>query len=223
MKGRFVVGGLVALLAVSTSAAAQDPRLARKLDATTLAAIEALIDSARTAGLPTEPLADKAFEGVAKGGRGQPLIDAVRKRAVELGAARTALFPANEAEIVAGAAALNWGVPQGTLSQLRQLRSRADLTVPVSVLADLVGRGVQLDTASAVVIALVGTNMRDADMIKFRQTVERDIALGSLPGPAVTTRAENAGVADLLSTGNQATNGPPRAPSTPSPKPPIKP
>jgi hypothetical protein len=60
-------------------------------------------------------------------------------------------------------------------------------------------------------------------MIKFRQTVERDIALGSLPGPAVTTRAENMGT-NVLNAGTDApSNGPPRAPTNPSPKPPIKP
>jgi hypothetical protein len=64
--------------------------------------------------------------------------------------------------------------------------------------------------------------MRDTDMIKFRQTVERDIALGSLPAAALTTRAEAAGAGDLANSPTSA-NGPGRAPTVPSPKPPIKP
>jgi hypothetical protein len=218
MRG-LIIAGCIALFVAGSSAQAQDPRLARKLDPQILAEVQALIDSARAAGIPTEPLADKAFEAVLKGAKGPAIVDALRRRAVQLGAARTALFPASEAEIVAGAGAIGWGVPQGTLTQLRRVRPGSDLTVPVSVLADLVSRGVQLDTASAVVIALASTNMRDTDMIKFRQTVERDIALGSLPAAALTTRAEAAG-ADMLSGGN---NAPGRAPTVPSPKPPIKP
>lgn len=222
MRG-VIIAGSIALFVAGSSAQAQDPRLARKLDPQILGEVQALIDSARAAGIPTEPLADKAFEAVLKGAMGPAIVDAVRKRAVQLGAARTALFPANEAEIVAGAGAIGWGVPQGTLAQLRRVRPGSDLTVPVSVLADLVSRGVQLDTASAVVIALASTNMRDTDLIKFRQTVERDIALGSLPAAAVTTRAEAAGISDLTTGSTAPANGPGRAPTVASPKPPTKP
>ena len=222
MRG-LIIAGCMALAVAASSAQAQDPRLVAKLDPQTLLTVQALIDSARTAGIPTEPLADKAFEGARKGATGELIVEKVRKRAMELGAARTALFPASEAEILAGAGAIGWGVPQGTLAQLRRVRPGSDLTVPVSVLADLVSRGVQLDTASAVVIALVSTNMRDADLIKFRQTVERDIALGSLPAAAVTTRAEATAGFDATNAANAPVNGPGRAPTAPSPKPPTKP
>jgi hypothetical protein len=223
MKGRSIVAGFIALGVMSSAAEAQDPRLARKLDAPTLVAVEALIDSARAVGIPTEPLADRALEGALKKWTGEQIIARVRKRAMQLGAAKRALAPATAREILAGADALGWGVPESTLTQLRQVRTGGELTVPISVLADLVGRGVQLDTASAVVIALASSNMRDTDMIKFRQTVERDIALGSLPAAAATTRAENAGAGDLASSPGTAANGPGRAPNVPSPKPPIKP
>jgi hypothetical protein len=74
-----------------------------------------------------------------------------------------------------------------------------------------------------VVIALASRNMRDTDMIKFRQTVERDIQLGSFPSAAVTTRAGAVGVTELTAGTDAPANGPPRAPTVPSPKPPIKP
>jgi hypothetical protein len=216
-----IIAGVVALFVTGVSAQAQDPRLTRRLDPQTLGAVEALLDSARAAGIPTEPLVDRALEGTLKRATSEQIITRVRKRADQLRASKAALFPATDPEILAGADALGWGVPEATLTQLRHVRAGSDLTIPVSVLADLVGRGVQLDTASAVVIALVGTSMRDTDMIKFRQTVERDIALGSLPAAALTTRAQAAGVADL--TNSAPSNGPGRAPNVPSPKPPIKP
>ncbi len=222
MKRTMIFAGL-ATLCVAGTAAAQDPRLARRLDPQTLGAVEALIDSARTAGIPTEPLADRALEWALKKRTAEQIIGSVRKRAAQLGAAKAALFPASDGEILAGADALGWGVPESTLAELRRVRSGSELTIPISVLADLIGRGVAVDTASAVVIALARTAMRDTDMIKFRQTVERDIALGSLPAAATATRAEAAGD-NLTNAGAQApSNGTPRAPNIPSPRPPIKP
>ena len=224
MMRKWIAAGLAMLVVAAARADAQDPRLALKLDPETRVAVEALIDSARTAGLPTEPLADRALEYTLKKRTSEQIIAGVRKRAMQLGGAKRALFPATDREILAGADALGWGVPEGTLTQLRRVRSDAELTVPISVLADLVGRGVQLDTASAVVIALTSTNMRDGDMIKFRQTVERDIALGALPAAALATRAEAAAEGlDLLSGAPGTNNGPVRSPTIPSPKPPIKP
>ena len=51
--------GLVATL-LARPAAAQDPRLER-LDAGTRPLVAALVDSARTAGLPAEPLVQRAL------------------------------------------------------------------------------------------------------------------------------------------------------------------
>ena len=223
MMYRWMIAGAATLsiAASSVGAQTQDPRLARKLDPQTLAAVEALIDSARALGLPTEPLADKALESALKRRTGVQIVAAVRTRAVQLGTAQRALAPATDREVLAGADAVANGVPEATLAALRRVRSTAELTIPVSVLADLVARGAQLDTASAVVIALVSNNMRDGDMIKFRQTVERDIALGSVPAAATLTRGE-AAVGDLSSAPG-TNNGAVRAPIIPSPKPPIKP
>jgi hypothetical protein len=223
MMRRMILAGIATLFVAATSASAQDPRLAQKLDPQTLAAVEAVIDSARAAGIPTEPIVDRALESVMKKRSPAEIIAAVRRRAGHLAIAKAALAPASDGEILAGADALAWGVPDATLVQLRQVRSGPELTIPISVLADLVARGVQVDTASAVVIALASTAMRDTDMLKFRQTVERDIALGSLPSAATQTRAESA-AGDLMNAGAQApSNGTPRAPNVPSPKPPIKP
>jgi hypothetical protein len=215
-----IVAALTAFLVAAPSAQAQDSVLASRLDSDTFRQVSAIIDSARAAGLPAEPLLDKAREGALKRAQGSLIVTQVRKRATQLGAARTALFPATDAEILAGADAINWGVPESTLTEIRRARSGAELTVPIGVLADLVGRGVQLDTASAVVIALAKSDMRDNDMIKFRQVVERDIALGSLPAAAAVTRAESAGV-NLLD--SQSNFGNVRGATTPRPPDQIRP
>src|SRR3989442_14273703 len=66
------------------SGAAQDPRYER-LDPDTRARVSAEIDSARTGGLPTEPLIQRALEGVLKGAGSDRIVAAVRRLAVDLG------------------------------------------------------------------------------------------------------------------------------------------
>jgi hypothetical protein len=180
---------LLATMLIAGRAAAQqiDPRLER-LDAATRPAVAALVDSARTALLPTEPLLQRALEGATKRASGEVIVAAVRRFAADLGHAREALGPtASPAELTAGAAALRAGASPTVLAQLRQTR-RAPLTMPLAVLADLVASGVPVDSAAAAVLSLA-RRARDADLVEFRRTVERDIALGAPPAAATAAAA----------------------------------
>ena len=184
---------LAALLALGlTSAAhAQDPRLAR-LDPQTQTQVAAILDSARTAGLPLEPLVDRALEGASKGASGDRISAAVRKLATDLAAARKALGNSDAAELEAGASALRAGVKPETLARLRASRPRQPLTVPLAVLADLVARGVPADTASAYVLSI--SHASDEQLVAFQRSVERDIALGAPPLTAAAVRVNSTGV-----------------------------
>lgn len=179
------------LVLVASMAQAQvEPRFDGKgLDAATRSQVEAFISTAREAGLPTEPLIDFALEGARKEGAGQAIVDGVRKRVGFLTVARDMLTPATATEIAAGAGVVQRGVSPEALRQLRRDRPRAELTEALGVIENLAGRGVPRETAAAVVIALANSGMRDADLREFRQTVERDIALGIGPAAAATTRA----------------------------------
>ncbi len=181
--------------------AAQDPRLAR-LDSATRAPVGAVVDSARAAGLPPEPLVQRALEGATKGAPGDHIVAAVRRLARDLGQARDALGrAATPGELEAGAAALRAGASPTLLAQLRRARPRSQrLTVPLAVLTDLVASGVPVDSAAAAVLALAATT-RDADLMEFRRTVERDIALGAPPAAAASVRVNAAA--------RQARPGPP--------------
>ena len=202
---------LVAALAIAGSAAAQqptDPRLER-LDAAARAAVVALVDSARAAGLPPEPLIQRALEGTTKGAPADRVIAAVRRLAVDLSSARAALGPSSMAlEVEAGAAALRAGASPAVLDRLRRARHQP-LMVPLAVLADLVASGVPVDSATAAVLALAGT--ADADLVEFRRAVERDIALGASPGSAATAGARGAlNVTDVNSSARTASPRPRR-------------
>jgi hypothetical protein len=201
--------GLLACLALTTTARAQDPRLARRLDPAVQAQIGALLDSARAAGLPLEPLVDRALEGASKGAAGPLIVNAVRKLAADLAAARHALGGGAAAELEAGASALRAGVASDALTQLRQSRPRQALTVPLAVLADLVARGVPADSATVFVLAIAAAS--DEQLVAFQRNVERDIALGAPPLAAAAVRVNaTAGFADQAGPGTPPTTTPRR-------------
>jgi len=183
MAAALVVAGLRA-------AHGQDARLAERLDSTTRTAVEAAVDSARLAGLPTEPLVLKALEGASKRAPGPRIVSAVRSLARELGNARAALGDASSAdELTAGAAALHAGASAAELSALRAAGPRRPLTVPLAVLADLVARGVPADTASSVIRSLTAHGTHDDGFLALRAGVERDIVAGMAPAGAASARA----------------------------------
>ncbi|MEZ4457845.1 MAG: hypothetical protein R2882_15055 [Gemmatimonadales bacterium] len=167
-------------------AEAQEARLAR-LPAAARAPIETILAEAGAAGLPTEPLIDRALEGTAKGAAPDLIVRAVTRLHDELTNSRQAFGAgATVAELTAGASALRAGAKPADLARLRTLRSDRPLTVAAGVLADLVAAGVPADTATAAVLALV--RVEDADYIAFRRNVQRDVALGASPAAALGVR-----------------------------------
>lgn len=178
---------LTALLLLVTQVPGQDPRYQR-LDPETRARVVAIVDSARGAGLPGEPLIQRALEGSMKNAAGDRIVTAVRRLAADLGTARGALgSKATPAELEAGVAALRAGATPATLTRLRDLR-QPPVTMALAVLADLVASGVPADSATAALLVLAPT-ARDADLVEFRRAVERDIALGAPPATATSVRA----------------------------------
>jgi hypothetical protein len=191
-----LVLAVAAALVRPLGAQAGDPRLAR-LDPAVRPVVAALVDSARAAGLPTEPLVQRALEGTSKRAAGDRVVAAVRRLARDLGTARSALGPAATGpEMDAGAAALSAGARPADLTALRARRPRQSLVVPLGVLADLVATGVPADTAAAAVLALAATTADD-DYLAFRRNVERDIALGAPPAAAAAVRS-TAATADAI-------------------------
>jgi len=188
-SARAIVFG-VALFGAVASAQGVDPRLA-KLDARTRTSVAAIIDSARAAGLPTSPLIDKALEGAAKKAAGQQIISAVRGFAVHLGEARHALGDkSSEGELIGGAQAIRAGIPVQQLERLRKVRPGVQIAAALTVVSDLVAREVPIDTAVAVVSALVQVAATDEQLLGVRADIETDILGGRPPAVAATTRGQ---------------------------------
>ena len=170
-------------------------RLAR-LDDATRAVVIALVDSARAARLPTDPLVGRALEGAKKGAAGDHIISAVRGLSAELRSAQSALGAgASPAEITAGASALNAGLQPRDLARVRAAATHAKrkhVTMPLTVATDLVARAVSPVTAADVVLSLTRAGLRDDELTAFQRNVRADIDRGADPGAAAQTRARGA-------------------------------
>jgi hypothetical protein len=178
--------------AALAQAGAQDPRIGTRLDAPSRAAITALVDSARAQGLPVEPLMEKVYEGIGKGADGPRVVAAVRSLTLEMASAHRALGTVASAdEIKAAASAMHAGVPAVELGKMKkQSGLRRSLTMPFTVLADIVSRGVPVEAGVNAIRSLVGAGAKDADLSKFQRNVSVDIEQGAPPAAAAETRAK---------------------------------
>ncbi len=164
------------LLAVSAGTLrAQDSRLATRLGPGPRAAVQRLVDQATAAGLPTEPLIKKALEGESKGADSARIVTAVEGLLGHLTQARELFgIEAREPELVAGAAALRAGAPPSNLARLSALRHGNALTVPLSVLADLLASGLPMNQAWTSIYEMASRGANDADFLALRDRLTRD-------------------------------------------------
>ena len=173
-----------------TAALSAQSRLESRVPAPVLAAVGPTIDSARAAGLPTGPLEDKVLEGVTKQADAGRIAAAVRRLAGELAAAREAFGDrATTRELLAGAGGLRAGLTRGDLVRLRAARPGQNTALALEVATDLITQGVPSDTATRVVLKVLGAGASDADLEQLRMAVERDIAGGVPAAVAASVRA----------------------------------
>ena len=188
---------LLAVLLVGSSfrsTEAQDPRLSNRLDAPTRKALSAIVDSARAQGIPVEPLMEKVYQGLAMGADGTRIVVAVRSLTFEMGNAHRVLGAvATTDELKAAASAVHAGVPAVELGKMKkQSGLRRSLTLPFTVLADIVSRGVPVAAATNAIKSLVGAGAKDKDISDFQRNVSVDIEKGAPPAAAAETRAKGA-------------------------------
>jgi hypothetical protein len=177
-------GFLIVLAATPSLLAAQDRRLAERLDSATALAVQQLVDSAAAQGLPTEPLVQKALEGSTLGAEGSRIRHAVEALLGQLGRSREALGRnASEAELTAGAGALRAGLPPAALRRLQSLRSGRPLVVPIAVLTDLVAEGVPPDDATQSVLALARDGRPDDEFLALRRRLQGERRGRAAPEP----------------------------------------
>jgi hypothetical protein len=176
-----------------------DPRLAARFGGEALARLQAVLDSARVADLPTEALVQRALEGASRRLPPERVVGAVSALAGRMRTSRALLgSKATEADLLAAASALHAGIDQGTLARLARSRGGTGVALPLIVLVDIVERGVPQDTAKRVILALADPRIGDADFQALRQSILGDIGSGAPAGAAATTRARGLLVAHGL-------------------------
>ena len=182
MNGRQWVPLLTMALGASAGLRAQASRHSSRVPAAVRAAVEPILDSARAAGLPTNPLEEKVLEGVTKQADASRIAMAVRRLATDLATARAALGDrATVRQLVAGAGALRAGLTPRDLSEASVARPKGDPAVALEVATDLITQGVPSDTAARVVLSVLSAGASDGELEQLRTAVEREIA-GGVPG-----------------------------------------
>lgn len=153
-------------LGIAGPVAAQDPQFLSRLDAETAAVVAPILEAASRDSLPVEALESKALEGVAKGVPPERIGQVVAELAMELRDARSGLrvrLPSTTltgGEVVAAARAVRQGVPVEALDDLWSARpDDRPLDVPVTVLSELVRRGIPVADATDLMSHVVRTDV----------------------------------------------------------------
>jgi hypothetical protein len=180
-------------LAVAAPLAAQEVRLQSRMDPETYQAVRMIIYSATKAGLPARPIEDKALEGASARAPGPVIVSAVRRFTAQLGTASSALgrqAPADDLRAAVGA--IDAGVPTRDLIRLRAAADPKDrpLATALTVINDIVVRGVPVPTAANLVISLLRARVKDAELLDFDRALRSDIAHGADPSTAASARAK---------------------------------
>jgi hypothetical protein len=188
---------LVALLLCGLPVQGQDSPLSR-VDAATLREVQPVLDAAGRDSLPLAAIESKVLEGVAKRVQPAQIGAVVRELAEELRIARGTLReelpgrPILDGEVVAAAMAARQGVGRGALRVLLESSaSGGSLEIPMTVLGELVRRGVPAEEASAAISEVVraGVPMHVAAQIPGR--MDGAMRPGSPPGQALAEAMRN--------------------------------
>ena len=176
------------LLLGALPAVAQDPDPLARLEPKSRFAIELLIDSAETAGIPTRPLLSKALEGIAKKADDRKIVVEVRRKLEFLRTARGSLGAVDEEELNAAASVHEAGGKPDQLAAFRsRQKGRSDLEA-FTIWADLITRGVPKEDASTAITKLWQDGADDATFHSLWNNVQTDILQGLNPGAALQNR-----------------------------------
>ena len=168
-------------------------RLARRLQPALIARLQPVIDSARSSNLPVDPLVRKALEGDTKGAGDELIFRAVTALFDRMLLAQAILGKhIVELDYTAAAAAIYAGVDSTALLRLLTAlppREKDDppvsLSVELTVLTDLIVRGVPPESASSVMARLVAAEVSGERLYALCTNVGRDIGVGVVPDEAM--------------------------------------
>ena len=191
MTGRIAALAVALWTLIPAVAGSQDSRLELRMDGVTFAAVRAIIDSARRANLPTRPIEDKALEGAGSGATGPAILVAVRTFTRQLSIASNMLGRrATSDELRAAVSTMEAGVPPRDLMRIHTTApDDRSIATALTVLGDIVARGVPVASASTLLISLLRAKVTDPELLDFARVVREDLSEGADPGTAASARA----------------------------------
>jgi hypothetical protein len=189
MKWRVVGPAAFLVSALASGAPGQEPQpdpLSR-LDLRYRLQVEAIIDSARQAGLPWTAVRSKALQGINIKADGPKIVSVVRQYYANLVKSREALGALGATEIETGAAALTAGVRLEDLALFRPTTTARSPTSALMYLTALISakQGVPRDDAVAAFAKLWKDGVGDSDFEGLWRNVDQDILSGVSPKAAL--------------------------------------
>lgn len=183
---------VAALLTVNAMAApAQDAVAHLVEDREASAQLAKIIESTQAQGLPVEPILAKVQYATVMHASPQRIVAAARAIAARLPIARDALAPKdNIADVIAGEAALSFGVNKEAIKAIRQASVQPSIAVPLGVLAELVASHVPVSRASAIVLSLVKRGASGQQLAALEKSVIDDMGFGVSPDQALELRLQ---------------------------------
>ena len=196
MKRTTLLGMLLVFAAAPLQAQTGLQRAKAALPRDAARALERTVADARKRGLPTEPLVDKALEGVAKRVPPSVIINAVRQKADLLGRAHAALRPygpPTAADLTSAADVLQRGLSDDVVKKVRAGRRKGEpVGLSLHTVADLVDRKVPAPVALEVINSWRHRGGPSDQLREFPAQVEKLIRMGVSPSAAGRSVAEAA-------------------------------
>ena len=191
MKWR-VVRPAALLIATVRIATAQDPQPEpmSRLDVRYRLQVEAVIDSARQAGLPWMAVRSKALQGINMKVDGPKIVNVVRQYYATLVRSREILGVVGATEIETGASVLTAGVRPEDLALFRPTAGGRSPTSALMYLTALISakQGVPREDAVAAFAKLWKDGVGDSDFEGLWRNVDQDILSGVSPKAALQMR-----------------------------------
>jgi hypothetical protein len=159
-----------------------------RLDQNNRMAIEIVMDSARSVGLPDTPLRSRVLEGVQKKASASRIVESVRRKFSFLRTARTMLGQVSNEELDAASAVLEAGAKPVQLQSFKTRQKGREALEAFTVWADLINRGVPGEEASSAITKLWQDGADDVTFHSLWNNVQADISQGLNPGTALQNR-----------------------------------
>jgi hypothetical protein len=226
MKNKLLLSLLLVLVAPPLAAQTGLQRAKAALPRDAGRQLEQTVAAARKRGLPTEPLVDKALEGVAKKVPAAVIITAVRQKVDLLARADAALRPfgpPTTADVTATADVLQRGLSADLVKQVSAGRRKGEpVGLSLHTVADLLDRRVPAKVAVDVINSWRERGGRNEELRDLPAEVDKLIRMGASPSSAgrsiATMRRRPPELPGSRSTSSRGNSGPGSRPQTPEPR-----